>query len=214
LVVIAIISTLIGLLLPAVQKVRETANRLRCQNNLKQIGIAVHAYHDSRGSLPAGKDAMGYGAHPYLLPYLEQGNVHKLINFSAAPPPIDPITPNVTGIPIKVFLCPSDPVAQMPAGAGGNNYRANSGTIPLNGVPSTVPADPNYNFPACNGVVFSLSAITLTNIPDGTSNTACFSEMRKGDFSNAVATDIVDTFRPGTYPATADEARAQCLATD
>src|SRR5215472_15503180 len=92
LVVIAIIATLIGLLLPAVQKVRETASRAKCQNNLKQIGIALHAYHADRGQLPFGKGpnytATVPGAAPYarwsvhsqILPYLEQGNLEKSID--------------------------------------------------------------------------------------------------------------------------------------
>ena len=77
LVVIAIISVLIGLLMPAVQKVRAAAAKTQCQNNLKQIGIALQHYHDAREKkgFPPGRDAQNFSAHAYLLPYLDQPDI-------------------------------------------------------------------------------------------------------------------------------------------
>src|SRR5262245_54681658 len=86
LVVIAIIAVLIGLLLPAVQKVREAANRMKCSNNLKQFGLAIHAFHDARQKFPTGARLPIYiGDRPTggttlwveLLPYIEQDNLYK-----------------------------------------------------------------------------------------------------------------------------------------
>jgi prepilin-type N-terminal cleavage/methylation domain-containing protein/prepilin-type processing-associated H-X9-DG protein len=102
LVVIAIIAILIGLLLPAVQKVREAAARTQCQNNLKQLGLACHNYHDANGKLPPGRKSLGttigqsIATNPsdpvilnhhglvYLLPYIEQGNLYSRFNLNAA----------------------------------------------------------------------------------------------------------------------------------
>jgi prepilin-type N-terminal cleavage/methylation domain-containing protein/prepilin-type processing-associated H-X9-DG protein len=127
LVVIAIIAILIGLLLPAIQRVREAANRTVCQNNLKQIGIAVHNYQSGRGYLPTGMGPQNEGCMVYLLPYMEQDNIFQNIQFRPTLYPFyysDPLNrPASTGtdtIPrpptaygcegtIKNLICPSAP---------------------------------------------------------------------------------------------------------
>src|SRR5262249_39814295 len=85
LVVIAIIAVLIGLLLPAIQKVREAANRAKCQSNLRQIGLGMHNYHNSHNKFPPGATgtwASGWAA--YTLPYIEQSNAYNLLTLEAA----------------------------------------------------------------------------------------------------------------------------------
>jgi prepilin-type N-terminal cleavage/methylation domain-containing protein/prepilin-type processing-associated H-X9-DG protein len=113
LVVIAIIGVLISLLLPAVQKIRDAANRIKCQNNLKQLGLSLHLYHDSQDCFPPGMTLTGTNvsdAHSSgftsLLPYLEQDNTYQLYTFT------QPwfAVPNYTavGIEVKLFFCPSN----------------------------------------------------------------------------------------------------------
>jgi prepilin-type processing-associated H-X9-DG protein/prepilin-type N-terminal cleavage/methylation domain-containing protein len=113
LVVIAIIAILIGLLLPAVQKVREAAARIKCQNNLKQMGLALHMYHDANGNFPPGMSGPDpivanawYSAYSLLLPYIEQDNAFRLINYNASW--WDPTNNQAMAVSVPIFFCPSN----------------------------------------------------------------------------------------------------------
>jgi prepilin-type N-terminal cleavage/methylation domain-containing protein/prepilin-type processing-associated H-X9-DG protein len=180
LVVIAIIAILIGLLLPAVQKVREAAARAQCTNNLKQLGLAFHNYHGTHEQFPPGYISLaaevdgeglgpGWGWAAHLLPYVEQDNLYRQINL--ATDITDPMHAQVRVTPLKVFLCPSDsppgPAFDVVGEGGGviaqaafGNYVAMGGTFEVTGFP-----DSN------NGCFIRNRRTRVSAITDGTSNT-------------------------------------------
>ncbi|HMY21350.1 MAG TPA: DUF1559 domain-containing protein [Polyangium sp.] len=209
LVVIAIIGILVALLLPAVQAAREASRRTSCTNNLKQMALAVHNYHDTHQSFPfAYQQSLSH--HARLLPYMEQSNVYDLINFNVGYN--DPLNATARNIRINGFICPSD-VDMLPSTLrASNNYYGNMGTTILYQAPSTIPGNPNFGLEPHNGAFSASVSVRFSDILDGTSNTAMFSEKNRGDGTNGLSTPASDTFQPGTYPATADEAMAQCLA--
>jgi prepilin-type N-terminal cleavage/methylation domain-containing protein/prepilin-type processing-associated H-X9-DG protein len=180
LVVIAIIAILIGMLLPAVQKVREAAARTRCVNNLKQLGLALHGYHDVYQHFPAGRDPwpMPFSAQAHLLPFVEQQNLQNLVDFTQATSTGINATAAVTVVPL--FVCPSDPAGGKVPGStyAGNNYAGNVGT----GFPSgNYNQVPNGDYTVGDGVFLLNYPIGFKNIIDGTSTTAALSEITIGD---------------------------------
>jgi prepilin-type N-terminal cleavage/methylation domain-containing protein/prepilin-type processing-associated H-X9-DG protein len=141
LVVIAIIAVLIALLLPAVQSAREAARRAQCNNNLKQLGLAIHNYFSAVNKLPWGAGPWGWNdwsAHVMLLPYMEQQTMFNALNFTngcadanhGTACPAGPLL-NTTTVYIKVnaFLCPSDQ-DRLTSPEGHNNYMGNAGSAP------------------------------------------------------------------------------------
>jgi Tfp pilus assembly protein PilE len=158
LIVIAILAILIGLLLPAVQKVREAAARSQSSNNLKQMVLGLHNYHDTYGTFPSGVDDKHFSASSRLLPFLEQQNVFMKINFKKAID--DDANAEARRLLIKVFISPRDAVLQVKPEWGPTNYLYNDLVFYLN------------------------SKEKIAGITDGLSNTIALGETLKGDGQN------------------------------
>jgi type II secretory pathway pseudopilin PulG len=165
LVVLAVLAILAGLLLPAVQKVREAAARSASMNNLKQIGLAVHNYASTYNFMPPGVDANDYSAHAHMLPFIEQENVFKLIDFKKRMDAKD--NDQVRAIQIKIFLSPRDEVQSAEPNRGATNYVFLAGTNP--------------DLAKNNGMFYRDSKTTFAQITDGTSNTVMTAETLKGN---------------------------------
>jgi prepilin-type processing-associated H-X9-DG protein len=178
LVVVAICAVLLGLLTAAVQKAREAANRVECLQNLKQIGLVLHAYHDAYGTFPQAYDARALFQDPnqsgilpnswamLLLPFLEQDNLAQASYavYSARA--------------VRVYACPSDPRGRQfyPGNReygklGLTDYLAVTGTMTFGGDPTT-----GLPRPQCDGVIYESSRTRIADITDGTSNTVLVGE--------------------------------------
>ncbi len=184
LVVIAIIAVLVALLLPAVQQVREAANRASCQNNLHQLGLALQNYHSRLGSFPSGfvcqpktdpnYTAPGWGWGALLLPDVEGDNLAAQINFNL--PVESPTNQAARTTPVKLFICPSDrstgvfnvldKAGKPVMDAATNSYAACHGIGP----------DIDDELDNGNGMFYRNSHVRATDVLDGTSNTIAVGE--------------------------------------
>jgi prepilin-type N-terminal cleavage/methylation domain-containing protein/prepilin-type processing-associated H-X9-DG protein len=215
LVVISIIAVLIALLLPAVQSAREASRRAQCSNNLKQIGLAIHNYESAFKVLPFGKgDSYGtvlpgtpvyarWSTNSQLLMFIEQGNLFNSINFN-----LPPETPGMAGaVPfmpayqnpnrenmtssrsqVATFLCPSDgpPLAEW---LGATSYLGNQQTWACDlGENQSSTLDPNET---PRGIFYWRSAVRFSDVTDGLSNTAFFSEKVRGTAVPNPKTDML-----------------------
>ena len=189
LVVIAIIGVMVGLLLPAVQAAREAARRMSCSNNLKQLGLAWHNYHDTYLKLSYGATSVtwpggtgnhnwhGYSPHSQVLPFIEQGPVFEQFGFNERhyvndvypPASIGPITVGRTRI--SAFICPSDKDYPSATETGWNNYGVSFGS------------NTGYRGDLANtNGMFRLTATrNFKDVLDGLSNTIMLAEFNKGD---------------------------------
>jgi prepilin-type N-terminal cleavage/methylation domain-containing protein/prepilin-type processing-associated H-X9-DG protein len=215
LVVIAIIAILIGLLLPAVQKVREAAQRTQCQNNLKQFGLAAYNFESANGYLPPSQEtevlpapatgvpttySSGATLQALLLPYFEQANKYNQFNMhynvnsdspiNSSYPPLKNANNDARTSDVPVFLCPSDPSTQTYVGAGRQSYfgciGAQANYRGSNPILDGIFAIP---YPA-NGSV--MQGIPVVGVSDGTSNTAMFAEVMRSTTAWNAASGIRD----------------------
>jgi prepilin-type N-terminal cleavage/methylation domain-containing protein/prepilin-type processing-associated H-X9-DG protein len=232
LVVIAIIAVLIGLLLPAVQKVREAASRMKCANNLKQWGLAMHGYHDANGALPEGNRGNPRRTWVVLVwPYVEQGNMYvqfdQTVNFWQPPNTYVNTTNGIYAKTAPLYYCSSDRTNALwqgdPYWRARGSYVINWGNqaVPYNaGDPLQNPALGIAPFGYTDNVSSSLPRKTrITDITDGTSNTLLMSEviMARNDTDYDIRGDFLNDDRPCTQfmtintPNTGTDVTPYCL---
>jgi prepilin-type processing-associated H-X9-DG protein len=167
LIVFALLAFLIGLLLPLIQRVRLEAARMQSQNNLRQLALACHNYHDAFNKLPPGVDANGYSAAAYLLPFIEQQPLFQQINFKM--PVRAQANDQIRSMQVAVFLSPLDPVSTQKIKTAPTSYLFSAGT--------------GFSLADNNGIFFKESQIKFTDITDGTANTLMIGETLIGDGS-------------------------------
>lgn len=173
LMLIALFALGFALFLPAIGSARLSAARQASMNNLKQIGIALHSYHDATNSLPTGADEQGFSTFTHILPYIEQDSVYRRIDFKKAP--TDKANAEMRALVIKTYLNPLDSVRSVTSDAGACNYMVCAGDQPA--------MEKN------TGMYFPGSKIRLADVTDGLSNTLMVGETLKGD-SGVQATTV------------------------
>lgn len=186
LVVIAIIGVMVGLLLPAVQAAREAARRMQCSNNFKQIGIAVHNYHDTFGTFPPGftdyigDGGNGWGWGVFLLPFMEQSALYDAINPTKQRFPLANTEDlyKVCQTPVAAYRCPSDPGREL------NNHRGNFATSNYIGLWGSNSAAGTHTG-AGNGMFFYRSRLKMRDVLDGTTNVLMIGERAFPDSANS-----------------------------
>jgi prepilin-type N-terminal cleavage/methylation domain-containing protein/prepilin-type processing-associated H-X9-DG protein len=195
LVVIAIIAVLIGLLLPAVQKVREAAARMSCSNNLKQIGLALHSFHDARSAFPKGcsmddedTQQWGFSWLVYILPYIEQDNLYRRLQFRNQAGYWNANNLAVVdGFAPAVFICPASPLPRLAPphfavqkqGVALATYAGIAGAVELSAGGFTeqrISSNHRGGLASGGGILFPHSQVRLTDITDGASNTLLVGE--------------------------------------
>ena len=185
LVVIAIIAVLIALLLPAVQQAREAARRSQCKNNLKQIGLAMHNYHDTANRFPPGSYVPGHSTNAWasILPYADQAPLYSKLVFNQGWSWIGqsgggPNAVAVDGVKIPYMICPSSPLPDTYKDNGGNNRTlAAPSYVMIGGAisdPSTFTG--SAGLVSIGGIFFQNSSIGFRDITDGTTNVMMISE--------------------------------------
>jgi prepilin-type N-terminal cleavage/methylation domain-containing protein/prepilin-type processing-associated H-X9-DG protein len=186
LVVIAIIAILIGLLLPAIQKVREAASRMKCAGNLKQLALAAHNYEGTAGRFPPGvahpgADGRVTALFVELLPFLEQQPLYDQWNFTNPSANVGPASRPCAQV-LAVLICPSGGIDQNPVTFGSStvgisSYAGNGGTKAF--PPTQAKAD--GLFFATGPTASGRSAVRIGEVSDGLSNTLFFGERQNGD---------------------------------
>jgi prepilin-type N-terminal cleavage/methylation domain-containing protein/prepilin-type processing-associated H-X9-DG protein len=200
LVVIAIIAVLIALLLPAVQAAREAARRAQCINNLKQIGLAMHNYHQALNTLPPGDMTYywaDFSSNTLLLPYMEQQPLYNAINFAYPLSPAYPYCAQNTTVfysTVAVLSCPSDGYDRLTNAQGHSNYCPSGGSDP--NVYSSTMSPWVGPFPIVSYLASDFrKPSSFATIQDGLSNTIAYSEKVKG-IGNFPGTQIADKQTP------------------
>jgi prepilin-type N-terminal cleavage/methylation domain-containing protein/prepilin-type processing-associated H-X9-DG protein len=204
LVVIAIIAVLIALLLPAVQAAREAARRMQCVCNLKQVGLAMHNYHQALDTLPFGDLTYSwadFSSNAMLLPYLEQGALYNSINFAAQLLPANPGCPQNTTVQyatVAVLNCPTDGLDRLTSATGHSNYVPNAGADPVVYSRTTSPWAGPFPVVSIGSIDVDLRhVVNVSAITDGLSQTAAYSERVKG-IGNILVAQADDRLRPSS----------------